>query len=101
MIGYVFEKKPIPPSKSVAKPSSANADSFTVKEYGIYRAVINTPFSIPEAEALENAGKRYGVSTAEAKEIAKKVSRILSQNGWYASPETEIKHALDWKPEKP
>lgn len=101
IVAYVFEKKPMSPAKQVSEPSDSKEKSFTVKEYRIYRAVIDTPMSISEEQALQNAGKRYGVTADEAEKVTKKMQSILSKNKWFGSPESEIKHACDWKGEKP
>ena len=101
VIDYVFEGKPMSASSPIPSPSTSKTGSFTVKEYKIYRAVIDTPMTIPEAQALQNAAKRYGVTVAEAQKTTKKVQNILSSNKWFASPEAEIRHASDWNGEKP
>jgi hypothetical protein len=101
IVGYVFESRPISPPKPVSKVPPTAADSFTVKEYRIYRSLIDTPMSVPEAQALQNVGKRFGVTAAEAKKIARKIQDILFRNEWYGSSDAEIKHATDWKSEKP
>lgn len=101
IIEYVFEKKPMTPPKPAARASQSKTDSFTVREYRIYRAVIDAPMSIPEAQVMENIGKRYGVTAAEAKKTVNKLQGILLRNKWFGSAESEIKHASDWKGEKP
>lgn len=101
IVAYVFDKKPMSQPNMVSEPSMSNGKLFTAKEYRIYRAVIDTPMSISEEQALQNAGKLYGVTPDEAKKIANKVQSVLFQNKWFGSPESEIKHASDWKGEKP
>ena len=96
---YVFKKKPMLPAKPA--PELRTTDRFTVNEYRIYRAIMSTPMSIPESEAFEIAGKRCGVTAAQAEKMTKKVLRILTLNGWFGSPEFEIKHASDGQDEKP
>ena len=99
IVNYVFDGTKIP---AVPPPSSAapSTNSFTVQDYKIYRAIIDTG-SIPETKAVLNAAERYGVSAAAAKDSARKVQKALFQNRWYGSPESEIKHAVDWKDETP
>lgn len=101
VIDYVFEGKPMTAIAPSARPSVPKAGSYKVKEYRIYRAVISTPMSVSEAQAFENAAKRYGVTVAEAQKATKNVQEILSRNGWFGSPDSEIRHASDWKEEKP
>ena len=74
---------------------------FTVKEYLIYDAVISTPMSLSEAQALHNAAERYAVTVDEARRITDKVQEILFRNKWFGRPDSEIQHASDWKGERP
>ena len=94
-VDYVFEGKPM-----TAPDPRPKVGSYKVKEYRIYRAVISTPMSVSDAQALENVAKRYGVTVEEAKKTTKKVLYILSRNGWFGSPDSEIRHASDWKEEE-
>jgi hypothetical protein len=57
--------------------------------------------TIPEAQAFQNAAKRYGVTVAEAQKKTKKVQDILFRSKWFGSPEAEIRHASDKNFEKP
>jgi len=61
----------------------------------MYRAIMDTPMSVPEDQAFEKVAKRYGVSVDEVDAATKKLQRILSQNNWFGRPESEIKHASD------
>ena len=99
VIDYVFEGKPM--SGPSGRASEPNAAAFTVNEYRIYRAVISAPMSVSEPEALESAAKRYGVTAAQARKATYKVQEILSRNGWFGTPESEIRHASDWEGKKP
>ena len=74
--------------------------NFTVKEYRIYRAIIDTPLSVSESQAVRNAAKKYRVTEAAAKAAPDKVMKILTRHHWNATPEAEIRHASDWKGEK-
>ena len=71
-------------------------DTFTVKEYNIYRDIINMPMSVSEEQAIKNAANKYGVTILEAKNASKKVQEILFRNNWFGSPDSEIRHASDW-----
>ena len=101
VLDYVFAGKPINASPLSSSHPTSKTDSFTVKQYQIYRDIIDTPMSISGAQALQNAAKRYGVTVAEAREATKKVQNILFSNKWFASPEAEIRHASNWNGEKP
>lgn len=46
------QEKPLP----VPPP---NTGDFTVREYRIYRDVIGTPMSVPEAQTLDNVAQKY------------------------------------------
>jgi hypothetical protein len=82
-----------------AEAGPSNTGSFTVQEYRVYRDVLTTPSSIPEAEAIEIAGRRHGVTTALARKAVDHVMEVLSTNQWFASPGAEIQHASDWNGE--
>lgn len=76
-----------------------NTGSFTVQEYRLYRAIISTPSTIPEAEAVEMAGRKHGVPPTEVRDAARHVQEVLLRNNWFASPVAEIRHAADWNGE--
>jgi hypothetical protein len=70
-------------------------------EYRLYRALINTPISISEEQALRSIGERYGVPPEEVRTAADKVQETLFRNGWFGTPESEIRRAADWQGEQP
>lgn len=82
-----------------AAPVSPGTGNFTVKEYRIYRELLDAPAELPESHAIEIAARRHGVSQATAHEAAKRVQDELFKNNWYASPDAEIRHASDWTTE--
>ena len=83
----------------VEQNTESEGPSFTVKEYRIYRAVIDAPLSVPEDQALRNAAEEYDVTTEEALATVEKVMQVLLANGWYGRPEAEIRRASDWQGE--
>ena len=94
VVDYVFHGKPMIPSVvSKEAPTRPGTPTFTVNEYRIYRAVIDTPMSVSESVTLQRTAKRYGVSVQEAREVADKVQKVLFQNGWMGTPASEIRHA--------
>lgn len=101
VIAYVFEGKPMTGTASSSRPAAPEANMYTVKEYRIYRAVINTPMSVPEDQAIERAAKRYGVTAEAVQKATKKVQGILHSNKWFSSPDSEIRYASNWQGEKP
>jgi hypothetical protein len=66
----------------------------------MYREVISAPSTVPEAEALESIGRKYGVPSTAVHDAAERVQEALLSNNWFASPDAEIRHAVDWKGEK-
>jgi hypothetical protein len=96
-IAYVFYDTPMPPYKPTNKTDQSNLGGYTVKQYSIYRHIMDTPMSVGDEQAIENAARRYGVTASEAKETTELVMKILLKNEWYGSAEGEIKHATDWK----
>ena len=80
---------------------SLSGPTFTVREYRFYRAVIDTPMSVSEEQALRTIGQRYGASPEEVRSAAEKVQETLSRNGWSGTPESEVRRASDWQGEQP
>lgn len=99
VIDYVFRGKPMPAPRVPA--SRSTLAPYNVREYRIYHVIISTPMSVPEEQALKSTAKRYGVTVSEAREVADKVNDILIRNRWFGTPDSEIRHASDWKGEKP
>ena len=101
IIDWTFKGKEITPTPAASAPKQkSSTETFTVKEYRIYRALINTPMSVSESEAIKLIAKEYGVSQLEVNQTARKVMQILHKNGWAGSPSNEIKYALDWNSTK-
>lgn len=100
VIDYVFRGKPISvPEQHV--PAPATTDSYTVQEYRIYRALIDTPMSVSQDEALNRVAERYGITLNQAEAVIDKVQNALAANRWFGSPESEIQHASDWSDQEP
>ena len=98
IVDYVFNGKEM---KSLPRQSAPTGPTFTVKEYRIYREIIDTPVSISEEECLVRVGAKYGITPAKAKEVSRKVMGSLSTNNWFArTPAAEIRHASDWNGEE-
>ncbi len=101
VVAYVFKNKPMTPLKREPQAPQSAASTYTVAEYRIYRAVIDTPMAVTEAEAQQRAAKTYGVTTSEVKKIVDQVQRTLFQNKWFGSAGSEIRHASDWNGQEP
>ena len=75
------------------------ANTYTVQEYRLYRAIIDTPMSIPESQALPAIARQHNVTPDKVRQAADKVMTALSRNNWFGTPASEIKHASDWQGE--
>ena len=75
------------------------ANTYTVQEYRLYRAIIDTPVSIPESQALPAIARQHNVTPDKVRQAADKVMTALSRNNWFGTPASEIKHASDWQGE--
>lgn len=95
VVAYVFENESLPDPESGAGDSET-VDTYTVKEYKIYQALIDTPMSISEDEAARRIGRQFEITPSEVDSIAERVNQILIRNDWFSSPEFEIRHATDW-----
>ncbi len=73
-------------------------ETFTVLQYRVYRAVMDAPMSVSEQEALRAAAEVNGVNATEAAKAVESVQSVLSQNGWFGTPESEVRRASDWSP---
>ena len=79
-------------------PAPPGVETYTLRDYRIYRKVIDTPMSVSQAEAFKRVAKESGITPAEVEKITKKVQGILAKNGWFGSREAEERRASDWKP---
>src|SRR6185295_14973921 len=82
--------------RSAPRSAPVPGATYTVKEYRIYRAVVDTPMSIPEAQALGAVARQFGVTTDVARKVTDKVQEALFRNKWFGGPESEIRRASDW-----
>jgi hypothetical protein len=87
-------------SSSIRIPPSelTKQGGFTMREYEIYRAVIDAPASMSESEAISAAAKKLHIEPSEVKLVADKVNIELFTNKWFGSRESEKRHASDWMP---
>ena len=72
------------------------AVSYTVREYRIYRDLVDAPLYMSETKALQQTARRFKTSPGRAKASAEKVAGILSQNNWFGSRAAEERRASDW-----
>lgn len=94
---------PAPAATPSARPSAPPraARGFTVREYRIYRSVVTAPSFMTEDEVLKRAARQFGVTSTQARRVSERVKTLLLKNRWFGPPENEIRHAYDWKGEKP
>jgi hypothetical protein len=83
--------------RAAAGPS--NTASFTIQQYRIYRDVISSPMSIPETEVYDRVARKHEVPSSVAHDAVDLVLQSLFKNGWFATPDAEIRHASDWNGE--
>ncbi len=86
--------------EATRKKQTEKDAAFTVQEYRMYRALIDTPMSISESKAIVQIAGRFRVSTARVEQAAKKVQRILVEKNWFSTPGAELRHASDWAGEE-
>ena len=79
-----------------AAPASATADTYTVREYRIYRDVVDAPQYLREADILQRAARKHKTTRAHVRATAEKVVRILAANDWFGSRASEERRASDW-----
>lgn len=104
---------PVPSSLTTRSPTSAPSptpvtptpalspeETFTVREYRIYRMVLDTPLAVSEEEAFRRAAAKHRATNVGAREIFDKVQRILTENNWFGPPRYEINRAVDWSGER-
>jgi len=80
-------------------PDEEGGPSFTVREYRVYRFVLDAPMS--EADAIEEVMAEHNLTADEVQATIKKIQSLLVENNWFGRPEAEIQHASDWKGERP
>ncbi len=92
---WVIADTSTPPDPNV--PSQEEA-SFTMREYQIYRSVVDSPMSVGDDATMRSTAEDYEITTAEVRATVDRVQAILFENGWFGRPNSEIRHASDWKP---
>ena len=99
VVAYVFRGEPMETTQAAA--TDASSGSFTVREYRIYKAVIDTPLSVSEADARQRVAEKNNITADEAARITTMVLKTLVGNGWLGFPAQEIRRASDWNGESP
>ncbi len=103
VVSYVFLGQPMPTQTPVVSrsrgASPASTQTFTVREYRIYRALIDTPMSVSEEVAYRRIARDFNTTPEEAQRITERVQGILFRNRWLGTPAQEIRRASDWEGE--
>lgn len=99
-IDLIFRNIAPPVAAPTTNPPSS-IETFSVLEYRLHNAVMETPLSISEQQAHRTIAADYGVTAAQVRQATDKVTEILFLNGWFGSPQNEIRHASDWSGESP
>ena len=99
VVAYVFRGEPMETTQPAA--TDASSGSFTVREYRIYKAVIDMPLSVSEADARQRVAERNNMNADEVSRITTMVLKTLVGNGWLGFPAQEIRRASDWNGESP
>ncbi len=94
IVAYIFDHEPL-----IAIPTEEGASpgwTFTVKEYHVYREVLDTPMSLTEEQANARAARCYGLTIPQVQSTAHQVQEILHENRWFGRPTAEVRRASDW-----
>ena len=94
VVGYVFRGEPMTPP--AAESTAAPIGSFNVREYQMYRGVIDTPMSVSDEEAYRRIAEQFDTTPEDVGRIVTMVEKTLSQNGWFGFPKQEIRRASDY-----
>lgn len=97
VVGYVFGDQPI--EHSPMPTSHPSTRSYTIREYQMYRALIDTPMAVSEEEGIRRIAEANGITPVEAERIIRNVQTTIMSNGWAGFPKQEIRRASDWKGE--
>ena len=84
VVAYLFRGEPMETTQAAA--TDASSWSFTVREYRIYKAVIDTPLSVSEADARQRVAERNNITADEAARITTMVLKTLVGNGLLGFP---------------
>ena len=67
----------------------------------MYLAIISSPMSLSEEQVMRDTAKKFGVSTLVVRQTTERLSNIITEHSWNATPAAEIRHASDWNGETP
>ena len=83
-------------SKRRTSNTASRPETYTVRDYRIYRDVVDAPAYMSEAQVLQRTARKYKTTRARVKASAEKVLRVLSANDWFGSRASEERRASDW-----
>ena len=96
-VAHVFQGQPMEYTPEPIPDTSEG--SYTVREYRMYRALVDTPVTLSEDEAIRGIAASNSVTEAEVKRVINNVQTTLMRNGWFGDPAQEIRRASDWNGE--
>ena len=82
--------------RRIAGSKATTPETYTIREYRIYREVVDAPHYMSDTQAIERSARKFKTTAARVKATAEKVTRILSENDWAGSRAAEERHASDW-----
>lgn len=89
------------PAEAESSSETPRGEGYTVREYRMYRSLIDTPMSVPEDQAIQAIAQEHRVTADDVRISLRKVEGVLTRNRWFGTPESEIRHASDWNGESP
>ena len=99
VVGYVFRGETMTPQ--VAETATAPGETFTVREYRMYQALMDTPMSVSEEDGHRRIARRFDTTPEDVDRRIQRVLETLHRNGWFGRPAQEIRRASDWNGESP
>ena len=95
VVAYVFHGEPMRPQAAPRRDVGPKG-SFTVREYQMYRALMDTPMSESESDAFRRIAREFDTTPEDTERIVKMVAETLNRNRWHGTPAQEIRRASDW-----
>ena len=98
VVAYVFRGEPMPPQVAPSRDVGPKG-SFTMREYQMYRALMDAPMSESENDAFRRIAREFDTTPEDTERIVKIVAETLNRNRWHGTPAQEIRRASDWNGE--
>ena len=95
VVAYVFHGEPIP-AQAAPRRDVGPKGSFTMRQYQMYRALMDAPMSESESDAFRRIAREFDTTPEDTERIVKMVAETLNRNRWHGTPAQEIRRASDW-----